>query len=292
MLQQLIRVAAAVGAVVAITVAGGAGAAVVSADPGGSRSPSSHSRDGAQSSRDGGHSARDGGGRRDQGPRQRDGNQGAVRGGKDRDAGDRRRGPQRTGSKDWPDDDGPTTVVAGRGGTTALAPAPEAVTASRPVAVEPATPSAVPNRPVTRVATENGGGGGGSTGQAPTPAVAPKVTVGNGRSPEFVSAPSAESSAAIEPVTLPAPAAPVLAPLLPPQAPVPVAVPSPPPPRPVEWSLPATSVTASVWGKVQPGWPVGVLFGLAGLVLAPIGGMWLGYRQAHATKKVAQLTSS
>jgi hypothetical protein len=43
------------------------------------------------------------------------------------------------------------------------------------------------------------------------------------------------------------------------------------------------------FGKVESGWPVGVLFGIAGLLLAPIAGVWLGHRQARAAKVTSNL---
>ena len=49
---------------------------------------------------------------------------------------------------------------------------------------------------------------------------------------------------------------------------------------------------ASYWGTLTPGWPAGALFGIAGLILAPIGGVWLGHRQARAVKGASQLVRS
>lgn len=69
--------------------------------------------------------------------------------------------------------------------------------------------------------------------------------------------------------------------------------PSEPPPAAKSspwWPLSETPV-ASLWGDVRPGWPMGALFGIAGLLLAPIGGVWLGHRQARAAKTAAQLVS-
>jgi hypothetical protein len=37
---------------------------------------------------------------------------------------------------------------------------------------------------------------------------------------------------------------------------------------------------------------IGAMWGLAGLLLAPLAGIWLGYRQARADKAGAQLESS
>jgi hypothetical protein len=52
---------------------------------------------------------------------------------------------------------------------------------------------------------------------------------------------------------------------------------------------PAERMVASLWAAAAPGWPSGLLFGIAGLILAPIAGAWLGYRQARASKAAAQL---
>jgi hypothetical protein len=46
---------------------------------------------------------------------------------------------------------------------------------------------------------------------------------------------------------------------------------------------------ASLWAAAAPSLPGGALFGLAGLILAPIAGAWLGYRQARASRAAAQL---
>jgi predicted lipid-binding transport protein (Tim44 family) len=48
-------------------------------------------------------------------------------------------------------------------------------------------------------------------------------------------------------------------------------------------------VVASLWAAAAPGLPGGLLFGLAGLFLAPIAGAWLGYRQARASRAASQL---
>jgi hypothetical protein len=48
---------------------------------------------------------------------------------------------------------------------------------------------------------------------------------------------------------------------------------------------------AVLWATVKPTWPTGAIFGIAGLLLAPIAGMWLGRRQAHAAKSASQLVS-
>jgi hypothetical protein len=128
-----------------------------------------------------------------------------------------------------------------------------------------------------------------------TPISVPRVTFGDDRSPRHRQAP-AEDLVAAEPASvLPVPAVAAPAPPLyvPPVQPVPAA----PPPAPVQASVPRiqwspnTPVT-SLWGRVQSGWPAGVIFGIAGLLMAPIGGIWLGQRQARASRTVSQLVSS
>jgi hypothetical protein len=119
------------------------------------------------------------------------------------------------------------------------------------------------------------------------------MIVGDGRSPAFVPAGPVETPARVEPgpVAVRAPA-PVPAPAPPAPTPAPVSSPAPPAAQPHDWSLPVTPVTSSLRGKAEPAWPAGVLFGLAGLVLAPIAGMWLGLRQARASNSADLLTAS
>jgi hypothetical protein len=109
----------------------------------------------------------------------------------------------------------------------------------------------------------------------------PRVVVGNGRPPAPVRAPAEVSVPPTQPrsvVTVPplvvqtvAPVA-ALAPMTVQAAPAPpFELPAPPP-----------------WATVRPSWPTGTIFGIAGLLLAPIAGMWLGHRQARATKSALQ----
>lgn len=293
MAQTLIRLAAGVGAVVAITVAGGAGAAVTSADPGGPRSPSSHSGNGGQS-------RGDGNGQRGQAPRSRAADRHGGDRGNDRRAGDGRGAQRRAearGAAGGRADDDLTTVVVGRPSSAVRDPEPQTATTSRVAAlqpaaseaVEPANPSATVAGPAVRVAPGGGGGGGGgSTGQAPAPFVAPKTSVGNGRTPAFISAGPEElpNRDVPAPVTVRPVAAPAVA-FVPPPPPAPS--PSRRPVQPFEWSLAPTPVTESPWGRTESGWPAGVLFGLAGMLLAPIAGVWVGYRHAGASKAAAHL---
>jgi hypothetical protein len=117
------------------------------------------------------------------------------------------------------------------------------------------------------------------------PVVLARVTFGDGRSPDFVAvAPDEMLGPVVE-----QPVAVVVAPALASSGPARVAVASSVPAiEGSPWPLSETPV-ASIWGKVEPGWPAGALFGLAGLLLAPIAGVWVGYRQARASRAASQL---
>lgn len=151
-------------------------------------------------------------------------------------------------------------------------------------------PSA-PRVPAVAVGT---GGGGAIPGQATVPFTAPVVTFGDGRTPAFLAETPEELPGRSTPrplVKQAQPTAAATAAVAPPPRPAlePVAVtghllavvPAP-------WPLSETTVT-SLWGRVEPGWPAGLLFGIAGLLLAPIGGVWLGWRQARAARSASQL---
>ncbi|MDT5155009.1 MAG: hypothetical protein QOI01_6742 [Mycobacterium sp.] len=269
MAQALFRITAGLGIVAAVSVVGGLGAAVTSADPGGSRSPSSHSYDG-------GHSRGNGEGTRGRGRGPRDGDRGGDHG---RDGSG---GSGRSGAGDpRGDDDRLPTVVAGRG--TSKESVGQTATPSRLAAVEPSTSDAVPDTPTIPVATSGAGSSGRSgAGQVTTPIVVPRVTFGNGRSPGLSSEGPDERPGPVEPglaIVLPAAAAPAPGP-----APAPASV-----PRTV-WA-PDTPV-ASLWAPAHAGWPASVIFGIAGLLLAPIGGIWLGQRNARASKSASELVGS
>lgn len=144
------------------------------------------------------------------------------------------------------------------------------------VAAEPPTVAA--SEPVSVSIT--GTGGGGSVGASVTPRVVPRVIFGDGRYPGFL---SAGEPAIAQPMT----AGPAPVPVVEPTGAAPAA-PSPLTMDVSPWPLSETPVT-TFWGKVEPSWPVGVLFGIAGLLLAPIGGVWLGHRQARAAKATANV---
>jgi hypothetical protein len=107
---------------------------------------------------------------------------------------------------------------------------------------------------------------------------APRVTIGNGRSPGILTGPAEDAPLqAGGPVEVPAPTVP---PLPAPQLPVPTQLDVAPP-----WQR----TVASLWAAAAPSRPGGVVFGVAGLILAPLAGVWLGSRQARATRAAAQL---
>jgi hypothetical protein len=268
----MMRVAAGVAVVFVITVAGGFGAAITSADPGSSRSPSGHSRDG-------GHSRRDG-----DGPQgRRDSRDGDRRG--DHRPGNDRRGDNDGGNRTPAGNDRqPTRDTAGR--DTSSVDVPESTTASRGVVVQPAAPTVIAEVPTapSPVSGVGAGGGGSASGESAPPIVTPRVIVGDGRRPGVLPQRPAEVSSMPEvapPLSVvPVPPLPVLAP----SVPLPLTAESSP------WPLSGTPV-ASLWVDVQPGWPMGALVGVAGLLLAPIGGIWMGHRQARAAKAASQLVS-
>ncbi|MCU1698107.1 MAG: Uncharacterized protein JWR34_4170 [Mycobacterium sp.] len=280
MARSKLRAVAGAGTVAAFLLVGAAAIPVVSADPG-------HSHGGNNSQRGG--NSRDG----DRDSRDRDGQRGGQ--GRNDDGGWQRGddpfGPGgTTGPNRWndpsslkpsdganrtgtlkPNQSGETTRT---GTTTSRSESP--VTARRVASVatpatlapSPAVP-AVPARPVS-------GGGGASPVTAAPPVTPPAVTVGNGRSPGILTGrpERAPRSTGTTPNVAPAVTQPA-ATHLPPTDRLDVA--------------PAERMVASLWAAAAPGRPGGLLFGLAGLFLAPIGGAWLGYRQARASRAAAQL---
>jgi hypothetical protein len=103
------------------------------------------------------------------------------------------------------------------------------------------------------------------------------VVFGNGRTP---SPPTERADAPVPvPVSAPAPSA---------EPPAPAAVPAPQPtaeaPTMVQRTI-APLLTA-------PSSSLSSLWGLAGLILAPLAGVLLGYRQARASKAAAELKST
>ncbi len=120
-------------------------------------------------------------------------------------------------------------------------------------------------------------GSSGSRSPATPPIfVAPKVTFGNGRHPE--PGPDIPAGPAPQPVAVPPPVAVV-------PRPAPLGIPQPPP-RP---SAPVDLSALHAWDSTRPGQPWTSWFGLAGLLLIPLAGAALGYRQARAAKAAAGL---
>jgi hypothetical protein len=143
------------------------------------------------------------------------------------------------------------------------------VTARRVAGV--ATPAAVIPTPAVPARPVSDGGGASPVAAAP-PVRPPAVTVGNGRSPGIL---TGRPERAPRPIGTAPNVAPAATPHLPPTDRLDVA--------------PEERIVASLWAAAAPDEPGGLLFGLAGLVLAPIAGAWLGYRQARASRAAAQL---
>ncbi|OFJ54671.1 hypothetical protein [Mycolicibacterium grossiae] len=273
----------------------GPGLAVASGDPG-----SRHSSDGDRHS----HSRadrHDSAGRHDRGERgargaSRDGHEqgdrGPTRGEARRGEDTARRGGSGPRGSDSPDPtDEPSTTPSPTLRVASRAPQDTADREQGLQAAE-ATPSASPATSPTgsptgsppAVIAESGGGGAVAAVDSPT---APTVVFGNGRVPGEGSTRPADPPRP-EPV-LSSPDV-VLAPVVvadPPTAPVaPVAV-LPPSARTDERS--GTPVLAAPPAETGG---IGALWGLAGLLLAPLAGIGLGYRQARAHRAAAELTSS
>lgn len=276
------RAVAGAGTVAAFLLLGGAAIPVVSADPG-----HSHGGDGSQrggDSRGGdGRDSRPGGDRR--GQRDRDGDGGWKRGG-DLVGADRTNDPSALQPGDGGSPSGAqkpnTTAVAPRTATTGRSEAQIGPSVSGPQPTVdsidgPAAPASLAPTPAgTAVLAPpfSGGGGGGAATVAAPPITPPRVTVGDGRAPGILTGQHEKAPTAEIPVASPAVTPPVSVQL----------------PLPYRLEVaPAENVVASLWAAAAPGRPGGVLFGLAGLILAPIAGAWLGVRQARASKAAAQL---
>jgi hypothetical protein len=257
-----LRVAAGAGLFAASLAVVGPGIAAVSADPGGSghghSKPNKDSGPGHSGDRQGPNRGFSGDGRHGRGDDQhgrgddrrgdRDSRGGLDRGGK----------PDVGGAKGT---DGTEDVqVAARPITSVTAPTTNSLVAEQ---APPAAPAEAP--------AATAGGGSGSAAQ---PAfVAPTVTFGNSRAPGYLSGAHRSTTAA-------------------------ESIPSPVNPAPAaadQWSpAPAVPTTAvrelasqrpefidRIWAPLRPEFPGGVVFGIAGLVVAPLAGVWIGYRQAR-----------
>jgi hypothetical protein len=276
-----LRVAAGAGLFVASLSIVGPGIAAVSADPGGS----SH-----------GHTKSDKDSGRDHGGDRHGRNRGSSGDGQhDRGNDQHRRGDDRRGDRDsrgGPDRGGKSDVGAAKGTddiedvqVAARSVARATVPTTNSLVAEQATPAAPAEVPAV-VAT-----GGGSGGAAQPAFVAPTVTFGSGRTPGFL---GGADQATIAAESIPSPVNPAPAPA---PAPVPPAA-DPwsaasavlPPTTPVrEFALPRPEFIDHIWAPLRPSFPGGLVFGIAGLVIAPLAGVWLGYRQARGADVADQL---
>ena len=274
MAQTLIRFAAGVGAVVAVTAAGGLDVAVAAADPGSPRTPVSNFSDGASSQSEAGEHRGPGHGRHrrdDAAGRPATPDSGCVDGQPDTGTGGR---PSPGDSPEASTPSRPTVP-----GSNASPPPDEA----GPTPAAPATSAA----PATFVAPSKSSGRSTAV-QAVTARVVPRVTVGDGRTPRHLATERAEPlpiPAAVDETAPVVAAAPIVS--------APAALPllwleSVSPQLPGQVWVPQSPVT-SLWGDAQPGWPAGVIFGIAGLFLAPVGGVLLGRRQAKASRSASAL---
>jgi hypothetical protein len=262
--------------VVAFVTIGGPGVAVAVADPGShsSQSRDRDGRDGRNAQRDG--SQRNGSGfrgsdrgtdsRRDDRNGKREEPRGSTTGRDPRASGSKNTYSKNTNSKNTSDDEPVFLVPEARPSVPS-----EQVTA--PVAQdEPAV--AVPEPEV------GGGGGGGHVG-ATVSADPPRVVFGNGRTP----GPSTERADAQ--ILGADPVAPWAGP------PTSAAVTAPPAAAPLAEAPTIFQRTmAPRLTPVDPASSVTSLWGLAGLILAPLAGILLGYRQARANKAAAELKST
>jgi hypothetical protein len=286
-----LRVAAGAGLFAASLAIAGPGIAAVSADPGGS--DHDHSKPNRDSGRDRGgdrqgRKGSSGDARHDRGNEQHD------RGQHDRGNDQHGRGDDRRGDRDSPGgldrggksdvgavkgtDDTPDLQVAARSIASATVPMTNAFVA------EQATPAAPAEVPAEAPAPTAGGGSGGAALPA---SVAPTVTFGNGRAPGFLGG-AEQPTIAEEPIPSPVNAA---------SAPVPPAVDQFSPAPAVPPALTTVRQLASqrpefvdrIWAPLHPAFPGGLAFGITGLVIAPLAGMWIGYRQARSAEAADQL---
>jgi hypothetical protein len=297
-----IRFAAGTGAVVGFLLVGGTAMPVVAADPGHSRGGDNHSgrggndlhrgrdgdnrRDGRDGDRDGrgvdrddrddGRDGQAGNGRHGQGKGDRDDDWGRGDSGQSSE-----RSTSRAGESSRISDDSSSEVVTSNS-SAARAPALTTSPNARVATIEavPAVPTAPdPTAPDPADSDRGGGSDGAAATAGDIRAVAsPPVRVGDGRSPGILtnSRETTPSRAGAGPTYVPSPAA----------APPPEPAPAPPLPSEPE---PMLRTVETLWAVAEPTRPDGTVWGIAGLVLAPIAGAWLGYRQARASKAAGQL---
>ncbi|WP_094285525.1 hypothetical protein [Mycobacterium lehmannii] len=283
------RLAAGAGVVSVFLLVSGSGAVVAYAHPGDSRgSDRGHSAD-----RGGGHDSRGSGNGKHDNDR-RDGKRitGSKRGGDTNGPGTvpkSRVGSGRNGLAQPSPDNRPGPVIApesaGRTASPGASAAAPDVSASRAVAPDvSASRSAVAGAtppveaPVnTTLSTGPIASGGSGAASAPAPAFEPpQVAFGNGRTPQSR---DSQPETHWQPPALASPSAPVPAQpvLTPPLSPAP---PAPAPLEPLATPPPVVRqfVVAPGAGTSDPLW------GLAGLLLIPVAGAALGYRQARAAQ--------
>jgi len=270
--QARLRVAAGAGLVAASLTIVGPGVAVVAADPGGSRQ--GHSRADKDSGRghDGDRHGRDrgssGDGRQDRGNDQH--RRGDDRGGKSNAGGSK-------GADDTDDVQVASRPVSSAASSNSL------VAEQAPQAAPAEVPAAAGGGGGSAEVPAAAGGGGGSAGAAQPAFVGPTVTLGNGRTHGFlggVDEPSVDAGQAPAQVNS-APAA---------------ASPSSPAPEVMplttilhEFDSQGPEFIDRIWAPLRPAFPGELVFGIAGLLLAPLAGVWLGYRQARATEAADQV---
>jgi hypothetical protein len=264
-----VRIALSAGLISAALTIGGPCIAAASADPG--HSGTSHSKHGGDSQRDRRHDRDTQGGtsRDDDRYGDRRGDDDFDHGGDSYQRGDDRDGwESRTGWEGRYGDAPAKSDYEGPGGyQVASRPNAQPSTTSRNATITgDATPNDVPP------SAEPGGGGSAPQGGVAAPVEAPRVTFGNGRTPGVLKTAPGDRPNVVSP------------------APVPAA-PAPPPPAPESPSAALMAIEPQsqefidrIWAPLRPTFGSGLLFGLAGLVLMPLSGVWLGYRQARAAK--------
>ena len=139
---------------------------------------------------------------------------------------------------------------------------------------------AVPAAPAIPEAT--GGGSGGS--QVVAPVATPQVRFGNGRTPGTLTGAPDEPTIRVNAIPTGVLSAPNLPPgpvlALPAQVTVvPIAAPG------------SQEFIDRIWAPLRPSFGDGLAFGIVGLVVMPLMGVWLGYRQARASRAEAELVS-
>lgn len=278
------RLAAGAGVVSVFLLLSGSGAAVAYAHPGDSRgSDRGHSSDRGAS-----HGRGSGNGKHDNDRRDSNRTGGSKLGGGFNGPGaapESRVGSGREDLKPSPGNrsaTGPSPEAAGRaaaGPQTAARVASTPESEARVAGPEAANRSAVAAPVAEAPVVEAAGGSGGAGALAPA-FEPPQVTVGNGRTPQS-SGPTPEAglgSAALPPAA-PAPARPAPMPpeSLPPLAPTPLGRDAAPP------AVVRQFVVAPGAGTTDPLW------GIAGLLLIPVAGAALGYRQAKAAQAAERI---